>query len=325
MLYAYVLRDRSLERVEVKEGESCPAGAVWIDMISPTVTEDRTVETALGISVPTREEMAEIEISSRLYIENGARYMTATLLYNTDTDKPGITPVTFILSGKTLVTVRYDEPKPFAFLAGKLSKSCAENASGPTIMVELLDAVIDRVADILERIAAEIDKLSARVFERNAARDDPNQRYQAVLRQIGKKGDMLSKSRESLVSISRVVLFFTNETEVFGMNKEQRSHLKSVARDVSSLTDHANFLANKITFLLDATLGMVSLEQNNVIKLFSVMAVVLLPPTLIASIYGMNFKNMPELNWTYGYPMALLMMVAAAVVPYLLFKWKRWL
>jgi magnesium transporter len=192
-------------------------------------------------------------------------------------------------------------------------------------MVELLDAIIDRIADTLERLAAEIDKVSGRVFERNAARDDPNHRYQVILRTIGRKGDLLSKARESLVSLNRLVLFFSNEAEAVGLAKDQRVHLKSVARDITSLTDHAHFLGNKITFLLDATLGMVSLEQNNVIKLFSVMAVVLLPPTLIASIYGMNFEHMPELKWTYGYPLALIAMALAALGPYLFFKWKRWL
>ena len=325
MLFAHVLRGASLTRIEVAEGEPCPPDAVWIDLVAPTASEDKIVEDMIGVMVPTREEMAEIEVSSRLYIENGARYMTATVMFNTETEKPGTTAITFIIAGNRLVTVRYDEPKPFTYLAGKLSKACAANTIGPTIMVELLDAIIDRIADILEKLAAEVDKVSGRVFERNAARDDPNQRYQAILRTIGRKGDLLSKARESLVSLNRLVLFFTNEAETVGLPKDQRVHLKSVARDISSLTDHASFLANKITFLLDATLGMVSLEQNNVIKLFSVMAVVLLPPTLIASIYGMNFEHMPELKWTYGYPLALFAMIFAAVLPYIFFKWKRWL
>ncbi len=325
MLFAHVLRGASLMRIEVKEGEPCPPDAIWIDLVAPTPGEDKIVEATVGVMVPTREEMAEIEISSRLYIENGARYMTATVLFNTETEKPGATAITFILTGQRLVTVRYDEPRPFTYLAGRLSKACSANTSGPIIMVELLDAIIDRAADILERLAADVDKVSGRVFERNAARDDPNQRYQAILRTIGRKGDLLSKARESLVSLNRLVLFFTNEAEAVGLPKEQRAHLKSVARDITSLTDHAHFLANKITFLLDATLGMVSLEQNNVIKLFSVMAVTLMPPTLIASIYGMNFENMPELKWTYGYPLALIAMVCAAIGPYLFFKWKRWL
>ncbi len=325
MLFAHVLRGASLVRIEVRDGEPCPPDAIWLDLVAPTPGEDKIVEDAIGVMVPTREEMAEIEVSSRLYIENGARYMTATVLFNTETEKPGTTAITFIIAGNRLVTVRYDEPKPFSYLAGKLSKACAVNTNGSTIMVELLDAIIDRVADILEKLAAEVDKVSGRVFERNAARDDPNQRYQVILRTIGRKGGLLSKTRESLVSLNRLVLFFANEAEGVGLPKEQRGHLKSVARDISSLTDHASFLANKITFLLDATLGMVSLEQNNVIKLFSVMAVTLMPPTLIASIYGMNFEHMPELKWAHGYPLALIAMVIAAVGPYLFFKWKRWL
>ena len=325
MLFAHVLRGSSLVRIEVREGEPCPPDAIWIDLVAPTIGEDKIVEGAIGVMVPTREEMAEIEVSSRLYIENGARYMTATVMYDTDTDKPGTTAITFIIAGNKLVTVRYDEPKPFTYLAGKLSKACSVNTTGPSVMVELLDAIIDRIADILERLAAEVDKVSSRIFERNAARDDPNQRYQAILRTIGRKGDLLSKTRESLVSLNRLVLFFTNEAETVGLPKDQRVHLKSVARDISSLTDHASFLANKITFLLDATLGMVSLEQNNVIKLFSVMAVTLMPPTLIASIYGMNFDHMPELKLVLGYPLALIAMVLAAIGPYLFFKWKRWL
>lgn len=325
MLFAHVLRGASLVRIEVKEGEPCPPDAVWIDLVAPTAGEDKMVEDMIGVMVPTREEMAEIEVSSRLYIENGARYMTATVLFNTETEKPGTTAITFIIAGNRLVTVRYDEPKPFTYLAGKLSKACAANTIGPSIMVELLDAIIDRIADILEKLAAEVDKVSGRVFERNAARDDPNQRYQVILRTIGRKGDLLSKTRESLVSLNRLVLFFSNEAETVGLPKDKRVHLKSVARDISSLTDHASFLANKITFLLDATLGMVSLEQNNVIKLFSVMAVTLMPPTLIASIYGMNFEHMPELKHVYGYPLALLAMVIAAIGPYFFFKWKRWL
>ena len=141
----------------------------------------------------------------------------------------------------------------------------------------------------------------------------------------GRKADLTSKARESLVSIGRLVLFLANEADVLKLPKEQRAQIKSMARDASSLTDHATFLANKIQFMLDAVLGLVQLDQNNVIKIFSVAAVVLLPPTMIASIYGMNFKHMPELNWEYGYPMALLLMLASAILPYAYFKWKRWL
>jgi magnesium transporter len=324
MLVAFVPRGSALERVVLSEGASLPAGTIWADMFAPTAEEDRAVESAFGVMVPTREEMVEIEPSSRLYIENGVRYMTATLIAHADTELPKTTVVTFILGGGRLVTVRYDEPRPFAMLASRLGRSCPPTATGESVLIDLLDAIIDRAADILERIGAEVDRVSQSVFERNTAAGETQGSYQEILKTIGKKGDLNSKVRESIVSIGRLVLFLANDAEGLQLQKEQRSLLKSMTRDVASLADHATFLANKVTFLLDATLGMVTLEQNNVIKIFSVAAVVLLPPTMVASIYGMNFRHMPELDWIYGYPFALALMLAAAVLPYTLFKWMKW-
>ena len=325
MLVAFVLRGNALERVQVPEGDKVPDGTVWADLLNPTIEEDRAVESAFGVMVPTREEMVEIEPSSRLYTENGVRYMTATLICHSDTDMPKTTVVTFILGGGHLVTVRYDEPRPFAMLASRLARSCSPTATGESVLIDLLDAIIDRAADILERIGSDVDAVSLSIFEREVGGDHSLKSFRTVLKEIGKKGDLNSKVRESLVSIGRLVLFLANDAEGLKLQKEQLSLVKSMAQDVASLTDHASFLANKVTFLLDAILGMVNLEQSNVIKIFSVAAVVLLPPTMVASIYGMNFRHMPELEWVYGYPLALLLMLAAAVLPYAFFKWMRWL
>jgi magnesium transporter len=325
MLAAYVPRGSALERVQVPEGGRVPDGAVWVDLLSPTAEEDRAVENAFGVMVPTREEMVEIEPSSRLYIENGVRYMTATLICHSDTELPKTTVVSFILGNGRLVTVRYDEPRPFAMLAARLGRACPPTAAGESVLIDLLDAIIDRAADILERIGGDIDRISQNVFERETMSAHSLQTYRDVLKDIGKKGDLNSKVRESLVSIGRLVLFLANEAEGLKLKKDQLSLVKSMTSDVSSLTDHASFLANKVTFLLDAILGMVNLEQSNVIKIFSVAAVVLLPPTMVASIYGMNFRHMPELEWTYGYPLALALMLAAAILPYAFFKWRKWL
>jgi magnesium transporter len=270
--------------------------------------------------------MQEIEISSRLYIENGARYMTASLMCGSDTESPRITAVTFILTRQRLVTVRYDTPRPFASVELKLGRNAPAGANGETTLLELLDAVIDRCADILERVGADVDQVSHDIFEPDESlRTGHAKRYSEILITIGRKGDLTSKVRESLVSIGRVVTFITAEAEGVKWSKDMRAQLKTMQRDVVSLTDHASYLSNKITFTLDAMLGVVNLEQNNIIKLFSVMAVVLMPPTLIASVYGMNFKAMPELQWDVGYPMALIMMLFAAVLPYMFFKWKKWL
>jgi len=283
MLSVFVPQESSLKKASVDGLVALPESAVWVDLFNPTQPEDKAVEKLAGIAVPTREDMQEIEISSRLYIENGARYMTATLMCQSDTDTPKTTAVTFILAGHRLVTVRYDEPKPFALVEYKLGRSCSPGLTGEMVLMELLDAA------------------------------------------IGRKGDLTSKVRESLVSIGRIVTFMSAVMEGVKWSKDMREQLKTMQRDVASLTDHASYLSNKITFVLDAMLGVVNLEQNNIIKLFSVMAVVLMPPTLIASIYGMNFKDMPELEWHHGYPIAILAMIAAAVVPYWIFKLKKWL
>ena len=326
MLYAYVPQGHSLERREIKPGSKVPEDAVWLDLVNPAPGEDKLIEELLGIAVPTREEMQEIEVSSRLYTEHHARFMTATLMCNSDTAAPQTTAVTFILARHRLVTVRYEEPRPFQIVNNKLTRTCPVNATGETVLMELLDAVIDREADLLERIGLEVDKVSREIFDpRGAGGQQRTRSYNETLKTIGGTGDLTSKVRESLVSIGRLLLFLANEAEGMRWLKDVRLQLVSMQRDVQSLSDHATYLSNKITFLLDALLGVVTLEQNNVIKIFSIAAVVLLPPTLVATVYGMNFRNMPELDWQYGYPMALGLMLAAAVLPYFYFKWRKWL
>ena len=325
MFSVFVPSDFSLKKAVAVDLAALPESAVWIDLVKPTAEEDKAVERLAGIAVPTRADMQEIEISSRLYIENGARYMTATLMCHSDTDMPRTTAVTFILAGHRLVTVRYDTPKPFALVEHKLARSCSPSITGEMVLMELLDAVIDRCADILERAGADIDQVSHEIFEPEAERHGHAKQYSQILIEIGRKGDLTSKVRESLVSIGRVVTFMSAVMEGVKWSKDMREQLKTMQRDVSSLTDHASYLSSKITFVLDAMLGVVNLEQNNIIKLFSVMAVVLMPPTLIASIYGMNFHSMPELSWSLGYPYALGAMALSALLPFLFFRWKKWL
>jgi magnesium transporter len=323
MLSVFVHNGTSLERRSVESGDPPPSKAVWIDMVMPSLPEGKLVEQILGVAVPSHEEMQEIEVSSRLYVENGARYMTATLMCRSDTASPKTTPVTFILAGHCLVTVRYDDPRPFTIIENKLARSAPANITGEAIFVDLLDAVIDRSADILERIGAEVDQISLAIFEPDET-EAPE--YDVILKQLGRKGDLTSKVRESLVSIGRLLLFLANEADTMRWAKDTRAQLKSMQRDVGSLSDHATYITNKVTFLLDALLGSVSIKQNDIIKIFSIAAVVFMPPTLVASIYGMNFHHgMIELGWNYGYPFALILMVLAAVVPYLIFKWRKWI
>jgi magnesium transporter len=325
MLAVYTPQGTCLDRKPIEGLAEIPESAVWFDLAAPTVQEDKLVERTLGAAVPTREEMQEIEVTSRLYVENGARYMTATLMCQSDTASPKTTAVTFILAGHKLVTVRYDEPRPFTIVSAKLARICPVTVSGESVLMDLLDAIIDRAADILERIGAEVDQVSHDIFEPTGSAADRSRSYNDILKTIGRKGDLTSKVRESLVSIGRLLLFLANEADTLRWPKETRAQIKGMQRDIQSLSDHATYLSNKITFLLDAMLGVVSIEQNNIIKIFSVAAVVLMPPTLVASIYGMNFKHMPELNWELGYPLGLVLMLVAATLPFLYFKWKKWL
>jgi magnesium transporter len=291
----------------------------WFDLLRPDAEEEAAVERVLGIEVPTREDMEEIEESSRLYREEGAAYMTALLPAGSETGSVVQGPVTFILAGGRLVTVRYHEPKPFATFPVRAEKIALGCVDGVTVLLGLLDAVVDRLADILEVVGRDIEKASRGVFQ-DAGGPGTGPDYRAVLREIGRQGELVSQIHDSLITLERLIAF---QGAVGG--KETRTRGKTLARDTRFLTEHANFLAQKITFLLDATLGMISIEQNAIIKIFSVAAVIFLPPTLVASIYGMNFAVMPELGWLFGYPFALALMVLSAVLSYWIFKSRGWL
>lgn len=310
-----------------------PVRPIWFDLVSPEQRETKEVEASLGIALPTRDEMEEIELSARLYQEDGAEFMTMTALAGLDGDDPVKTPVTFILKGATLVTVRYADPKPFAaFLARAKRGNGLVCSTGETVMLGLLEAIIDRMADVLERCGNEIDAVSREVFRArkgavNAGDKQKSSRdLEGLIEQIGAKGDLLTATRESLVSISRLVAYHA-ALEGTGRKsaKDARQRIKLLQRDAASLGDHAQFLQGKINFLLDATLGLINLEQNQIIKIFTVASVAFLPPTLVASIYGMNFQSMPELNWAIGYPMALGFMVLSALLPFLYFRRRGWL
>jgi magnesium transporter len=349
MLAVYKSVDGALVRCDAPAASNA---AVWFDLLNPSREEDLLVERALSITVPTREEMAEIEVSSRLYVEGGAYYMTAIVLHQPDAqgEQPIATPVTFVLAGDHLVTVRYAEPRAFALFVGRAQKKDASCMTGAAVLVGLLEAIIDREADRVERTQVEVDKLSQTIFgmkRRDKTRKPSSplelrklpqmlfrgrdedmtrtRRFDANIRSIGHEGELTSRSRESLLTLDRLLTFLAHAMSERGDEKALRARVKTAGRDVQSLSDHIGFLTTKITFLLDATLGMINNEQNSIIKIFSVLAVALMPPTLVGTVYGMNFKHIPELEWIWGYPFALLLMLLSAVLPYLYFKRKGWL
>lgn len=316
---------RRLERHLVGASEAVPPDATWIDLIEPTREEDLRVELALGIEIPTREESRNIEPSEVLYVENGVRYMSARILCQSGTESPTLAPISFILKDHHLITVRYDEPRSFQMFVNRLARPGECLRSGDHVLISLFETVIDRAAEILRLTGERIDEVSELVFAAGNNHTPNTETFRTTLQTMGMEGNRISKVRESLVSIERMLLFLSANTAGATLPDDLRAEVRTTLRDLQSLEDHATFLSSKIQFLLDAVLGLVNLDQNKIIKIFSVAAVVFMPPTLIASSYGMNFKNMPELEWSYGYPMAVLMMILAATATYLFFKLKRWL
>ncbi len=335
MLRAYTIADNVLVKHATDADPAVLAASVWLDLVEPTSEEEKRVEAALGIDIPTRGELAEIEDSSRLYQDGDAIFMTATLIRRGDDDRPESSPVTFIVKGKQLITIRYHHPQAFPVYVKQAMRHATANSSWG-IFISLVEAVVDRAADHLERAGAIIDDTSKQVFSTSLVkrRNDkrvsrkPKRNLEDLLSQVGEEGDFTSKMRESLVSVGRMVAFAQTLVEQSRNSKEGRDNkarIKTLQRDIVSLTDHASYLSSKISFLLDAILGMISIEQNAIIKIFTIASVVFLPPTLVASIYGMNFKIIPELQWDWGYPYGLVLMVLSALAPLLWFRRRGWL
>ena len=296
--------------------------AIWVDALDPTPDEARAVEEALGVQLPTRVEAAEIEVSSRLYVERGTAFMTATVMVGADSPHPETSPVTFVFRPSCLVTLRFAEPKPFATFRRRLERTPAADATAQKLFAALVDEIVDRVADILEAVGSELNRISRECFPADGKAPTD---YTAMLTRIGHTGELAANARESLVTLGRVVAFAVEALPGLGQRESVDEHWATLSKDVAALTDHATYLSNKVNFFLDATLGHISTDQNKVIKIFSVLAVIFLPPTLIASIYGMNFEHIPELGWIAGYPFSLFLMLVSALVPYALFKYKKWL
>jgi magnesium transporter len=327
MLRSFGQRDQCLRRNLTCSGESddpivIPQDSIWVDVVDPTPQERDAIRLLLGVDTPTKDDLEEIEISSRLYLEDNAVFMTALVLSRTETHDPECQPVSFILAADRLLTVRYSEPQPFNTFANRAERQAHAWPKGELVLAGLLEAVIDRTADVLEKVGSEVDALSKQVFSQNG--DGATKDYQQILLRLGDRNDLTSKSRESLISMGRMLAFLTQAIDLKA-SRDMKGRIKVMTRDVQSLSDHTTFLSNKITFRLDAVLGVVNIEQSRIIKILSVAATVFLPPTLLASIWGMNFKYMPELDWAHGYSVALFTIVLSAVLPYLFFRWQKWL
>ncbi|WP_019341259.1 magnesium transporter CorA family protein [Stutzerimonas stutzeri] len=321
MIIFHCLENGTLVRRVAENLQTLPENVLWVDLLSPDSQEERFIESSLGLDIPTREELAEIEDSSRFYDEDGAIFMTTTVVMGIADRRPENAEVTFVLTKRCLVTVRYTELSAFRQFGAKSSRQPSTFSSSHQIFLALADAVVDRIADVLESVQVELQTLSRCIFdERKEQRTD----LQQIIQQLGQHRSLLSQLGESLFSSTRLLAFYrlhANEPRQ-GVAK---GLLKALERDVRSLGEHQARLLGDIAFLLDATLGLINIEQNAIIKVFSIAAVLFLPPTLVGTVYGMNFERMPELSWSFGYPMALGMMIVSAIIPYAWFKFRDWL
>ncbi len=292
--------------------------ALWVDLYKP-MPEQLARANALGVEVPTLADMEEIELSNRLYRENGVDYLTVVLPGQTETEERVSAPVCFILTPSHLITVRHHRPRPFETYPTRADKVGPGCGDPKRLFLSLVEEIIGRLADLLEASGRQLDRIGARVFDLAGADRDLAQ----ALRDVSHEADQVAKVRLSLLTLERAVSYFAQALP--DGSEALRGMVKGLMRDIQALEVHGDFLTNRIAMTSDLALGMISVEQNTATKILSVVAVIFLPPTLIASIYGMNFAMMPELALSWGYPLALGLMLASAIGTIVFFRWRRWL
>jgi magnesium transporter len=306
------------------------AQAVWLDLVSPMEEERALVERATGLRVPSEAELAEIESSSRVYARGKTLFLSTPMAYRSEEGASQVAPLGFVLSPDHLITVRFAPSTAFDAFAKRFAEGEAGDAAGgvcsASAFVGLLEAIVDRLADVLEHTGGDLDAVSRRVFRPEARRRRSNRvdaALRATLRHVGSLGDDLSNIRDGLLGVSRIVNFAPEAARDW-LPETLRPRFTTLRQDIASLTEYDAQLTNKVQLLLDATLGFISIEQNNSIKVLTVVSVVGVPPTLVASIYGMNFEHIPELHWPHGYAYGLAMIVLSALVPLVWFRWRGW-
>lgn len=301
--------------------------ALWIDMVNPDEPTRQLVEATTGLHVPTREELSEIETSSRLWREGDVLTLSLPGLARGDAGEPRTSPMGFVLSPDRLLTVRFAAVPAFDTYAARCRLGQNADRNPMSLMLGLCEALVERIADVLEREGEELDAVSRRVFRPTDSRRARPRRAEtelrALLRNIGRVGDLVSKTRDMLLGLGRMIPFVLANAS--WITPEHKSRFKILRADIASLTDYDGHLANKVQFLMEATIGFIGIEQNNIIRVLTVVSVVGVPPTFFASMWGMNYRSMPELDWAWGYPMALLVIVLSAVLPLVWFRIRGWL
>jgi magnesium transporter len=312
-------------------GGALPPDVKWIDVFEGAPEEIAYVERIIGRSLPTLAELSEVESSSRLQFEDNVFYLSTPLVARNPQELPATTPVGFVLTKDVLVTIRFARLSAFISFAEVYARQTSTFVGAQGVFIGLMDAIIDRAADVLEEVGGELDRVSQNVFINNTTAaslaKSPVQQVvglRELVRKIGYNGDLSSKIRISLMGIGRILSYVSSMGGTW-LSPEQTVSLTTQRQDIISLSDYDAHLMNNVQFLLDATIGLISIEQSNIVKVLTVVSVVGVPPTLIASIYGMNFHAMPELSWSFGYPFGLALILLSAIVPLVWFRKRGWM
>jgi magnesium transporter len=310
------------------------SAAIWIDLLAPTAEESAAVGRAIGLRVPTQDQISEIESTSRLAFEGGAYYVSAPLVARGAEGDHLLTPIGFVYSARVLLTVRFGALPSIDAAHAQADAQPLKNAE--EALLRIFELVVDRAADGLEHAGAECDELSRAAF-RGGRQGVPGtgqvtskgtaqaaNQLASALRRIGGVADRVSRIRDELLGLGRIGAYVM-ESGLEGAPPVSATRMKAIRADVASLTDYQAHLSGKVQFLLDATLGFINIEQNEIVKTLTIASVVGIPPVLIAGIYGMNFRVMPELRWSFGYPMAMALIVVSGLLPLWWFKRRGWM
>jgi magnesium transporter len=313
-------------RLVIPESAGALSDAVWIDLLNPTDDERRQVEQGTNIRLPTKGEIEQIESSSRVFREGSTCYLSTPVLESMDSASGAVTTVGFILTSSQLVTLRFAHVAAFDDVAVIFAKTAPPSAHDA--FLRILESVTEQTADALEHASAELEQISHAAFRADRTRRrklaKSSEALRAALRKIGQMGDGISHIRNTLLGLGRIAAF-AHEKGNLGLSAADQARMSAIRGDIASLNDYQADLSGKVQFLLDATLGFITIEQNEIFKALTVASVVGVPPVLIAGIYGMNFKHMPELNWYLGYPFAVALIVISALAPIAWFKWRGWI
>ncbi len=326
MLHAFSLTDGHPQRIADTQSRDALATSLWIDVLDPTPEDNRLIESATGLSIPTQTAVSEIETSSRLSARNGTLYVNMPLINMIERDATGVS-VGFVLSEHRLITVRFAPSQIFDLYAERLIKGETDAVSPPHIFLGLLEAIVDRQADGLEHVRDDLEKISHTIFAMgtgpSVGRKTEDAALKRILGELGRLGDLISHIRDTQVSAARIVPYV--ESMAPWMPGDLRTRLETLRHDIGSVSEFDTHLNDKTQFLLDATLGFINIAQNNVMKVMAIASVVGIPPVLVAGIYGMNFKNIPEYDWVWGYQWGWALIILTTLIPMGIFRWRKWI